>query len=507
MHEGVKTATGGARLLGNGVRARWRLRLLVGAAFAGAAAAVVAGSVWSAVPWAGASGMLAVLAVVLATATRRLERELVGAGQGAPLFDALTGLPGQALLEERLQRALAESARDGRRVALVLIDLDRFRTINDTFGREVGDQVLQRIARRLRALLRDVDTVARMPGDQFALVARVGDAKQAELLAGKVMTGLAEPCELLGSSIVLRFDVGMALFPDHAREFRGLLQRAETALDRARESPTRYAAYHPASEPAGPDRLGLLAELPEALRGGQLRLVYQPKRALAAEAVEAFEALIRWRHPLHGELEPGRFLPLAEQTGAIGGITRWALEEVVDVLAAASSTGRRLELAVNLSVRALENPALPNWLAERIDAAGIEPAALRLELTESALMSDGGRGLDVIERLARLGVGISLDDFGVGYSSLAYLARLPADELKIDRSFVAEMLDNGPSLAIVRATIDLAHDLNLKVVAEGVENAEQEAMLRALGCDSLQGHAVGWPLEREQLLGLGEVRP
>jgi diguanylate cyclase (GGDEF)-like protein len=510
MHAQTKLVADAAREPAGSVRARRRLRALAVVAFLVAAgASLIDAALTPGAPALLRKALLLILiGIVLVVAVRRLGRGVVPPAVAAPaaLLDPLTGLPGLPLLEERLQRAITESTRDGRRVALILVDLDHFRRVNEAFGRELGDEVLRRLGRRIRGLLRDVDTVARVPGDEFALLARVGDRAEAELIVAKVMGGLAEPCELLGTQLAVHFDVGLALFPDHARDPRTLLQHAEVALDRAKESPERFAAYSPAEEAdTGPDRLALLADLPAAVQRGELRLVYQPKRDLHAPGREAFEALMRWQHPVYGELEPMRFLPLAEQTGMITALTHWALDEALRVLAAAQAGApeRALEIAVNLSVRALDDPALAAWLAARLEARGVAASSLRLEVTESALMSDARRGLDVLRQVADLGVGVSLDDFGVGHSSLAYLARLPVDELKIDRGFVAEMLDSPRSEAIVRATIDLAHDLGLKVVAEGVEREEQVRALQALGCDSLQGHALGRPLDDEHLIGAG----
>jgi diguanylate cyclase (GGDEF)-like protein len=415
-------------------------------------------------------------------------------------IDPLTDLPNLYLLEDRLQRAINEAGRDGRRVALILVDLDQFRRINEAYGRAVGDQALQRIAQRIGDLLREVDTLARVNGDQFAVAARIDEPDQAELIAGKIVTALAEPCEFLGTQVSINANVGMAFFPDHGRDTNTLLQHAEFALGLAAESADRRAVYAPERDFATPDRLALLAGLPDALRSGQLYLVYQPKQDVGRSRSHRYEALVRWRHPGHGELEPSRFLPLIEQTGAIVQLTQWAIREVLRLAAASGPQPSDLEIAINLSARLLDDLAFPLWTERYLREHCVPAHKIRFEVTESAVMNDSARALQVLQGLAALGVTISLDDFGIGHSSLAYLARLPVDELKIDQSFVSNMLTRKPDRAIVRATVGLAHDLGLRVVAEGVENAEQAALLSEFGCDALQGHWVGRPVRGMELL-------
>ena len=422
-----------------------------------------------------------------------------GVGVHPSLLDPLTGLPNRYLLDERLHRQIAESERDGRRFALLLIDLDRFRDINQSFGREVGDRVLQRVAERIRAPLRDVDTVARVDGDEFALLVRVDTREQAQLVAAKVLNRLDEPCEIVGSRLPVTASIGVAFFPDHGRDAGVLLQHAEAARAAA-GGDDRYAVYEPAGEPGLPDRLALLAGLREAMRDGQLYFVLQPKRDLAVPAAGKYEALVRWRHPVQGDLTPGAFLPFLEQTSAIADLTQWVVAGVIRLLADPRASGLQ-EVAVNLSVRVLEDPVFPAWVEQQLAQHGVVPQRLRFEITETAIMGDSVRALAVSRKLTALGLGLSLDDFGVGHSSLAYLARLPVDELKIDQGFVAPLPGDEGCRAIVRATIDLGHDLGLRVVAEGVESEAQAELLAALGCDVLQGHLVGVALTPDQLLG------
>ncbi|MFM1892637.1 MAG: hypothetical protein RLZ44_1714 [Pseudomonadota bacterium] len=464
----------------------------------------LAGRVWSG---AGASLALAAagLSFLLFLLLRR-DRTGSAAGHGVEiqalhpsLLDPLTGLPNRYLLDERLQRQIAESEREGRRFALMLIDLNRFREVNEAFGREVGDRVLQRVAERIRSPLRDVDTVARVDGDEFALLVRVNTREQAQLVATKVLDRLDRPCEIVGSRLPVQASIGVAFFPEHGRDATALLQHAEAARLAANRAADRCAVYEPGEDPGQPDRLALLAGLRDGLREGQLYLVLQPKRDLGSPGPAKYEALVRWRHPAQGDLAPGDFLPFLEQTGAITDLTQWVVTEALRLLADARAAAIA-EVAVNLSVRVLEDAGFPVWVERQLKDSAVAPRRLRFEVTETAIMEDSRSALEVLQMLAALGVGLSLDDFGVGHSSLAYLARLPVDEIKIDRGFVAGLTDGGGNRAIVRATIDLGHDLGLRVVAEGVESEAQARLLAEMGCDVLQGHLLGPTLPLAQLL-------
>ncbi len=447
--------------------------------------------------WPGAGVVLALAAGGLAWLVALLAYGRAAAGpqgktEAVPpgLLDPLTGLPNRHLLEERLQRQIYEAAREGRRFALMLIDLDRFRAFNETFGREIGDRILQVVAERIRAPLRDVDTVARVDGDEFALLVRVNSREQAQVVATKVLDRLDEPCELVGTRLPISVSIGVAFYPEHGRAVGALLQHAEAAREAANRAEDRCAVYEPAGEPGQPDRLALLAGLRDGMERGELYVVLQPKRDLAAPATEKFEALVRWRHPAQGELSPDAFVPFLEQTSAITDLTQWMVGEVLRLLADPRAT-QVSEVAVNLSVRVLADRGFPLWVARQLETSAVAARRLRFEITETAMMSDSARALAVLQELAGLGLGLSLDDFGVGHSSLAYLARLPVDEIKIDRGFVAALHGAAVNRAIVRAIIDLGHDLGLRVVAEGVETQAQAELLVALGCDVLQGHLVG----------------
>jgi len=418
-------------------------------------------------------------------------------GLPASLVDRLTGLPNAYLLEERMRNYIAESDRAGRRFALMLIDLDRFRRINDNFGREIGDRVLQNVAERIRGPLRDVDTVARIDGDEFALLVKIDSKEQAQIIAAKVLDRLNESCEVVGSRLPIQASIGVAFFPEHGRDSKALLQHAIAARTVAVQSQDRCAVYEPQGDPETLDRLALLAGLRDSLKRGELYLVYQPKRDLVTPSELKFEALVRWRHPVHGDLGPDQFLPFLEQTGSVIELTQWVVKEVLRLLSSAGTVVS--EVAVNLSVRVLDDGAFPIWVARQLNDRGVAPAALRFEVTESTIMTDSAQSLVVLRELAALGVGVSLDDFGVGHSSLTYLAHLPVDELKIDKGFIDRMPNSAGDRTIVRTTINLGHDLGMRVVAEGVESTEQSDMLASLGCDILQGHLVGVAVTEEFL--------
>lgn len=448
---------------------------------------------------------LAGIALLLSRQVRGLERSQKALAnqnvelQYQSLHDSLTGLPNRLLLDERLGQRIAEAARSGRRFALMLLDLDRFKQINTTFGRSLGDRILSVMAERIRALLRDNDTVARVGDDDFALLVDVDGRDQAEVIAAKVLDRLSRPCELAGSPISLSANLGIALFPDHGRDASELLKHAEIAMLRARASGRQTALFQPDDDPERPDRLSLLAGLRDAIREDQLFLEYQPKVDCRTESRAQAEVLLRWQHPVHGRLGPDAYLPLVEQTDTIEQLTHWVVERTLRTLRELDGGREPVRLAVNLSARVLHRDAFPLWVDRKLREYGIAAERLSFEVTESAIMSDSDKALEVLLNLASIGCSISVDDFGIGYSSLAYLSRLPVSEMKIDRSFVAGMMQYEGDRSIVRAIIDLAHDLSLKVVAEGVEHDDQIRALRQYGCDLMQGHGISPPLSAEGL--------
>jgi diguanylate cyclase (GGDEF)-like protein len=427
---------------------------------------------------------------IVAAASRQLRRQA--------LHDALTGLPNRALLQRNAERAL----RGDGLAAMLLIDLDRFKEVNDTLGHDHGDELLVEVAARLSRAVRRGDTLARLGGDEFAVLVR--DAPNRGVVAevaARLQDALARPFAINGFSAVLDASVGIAYCPDHARDVHVLVQRADVAMYDAKRSRTGIETYAEERDPYSAERLQLLGELRAAISDGQLVLHYQPKIGVGSDEVLGVEALVRWQHPERGLLTPGEFVPLAERTGAIGDLTRWVLDAALAQLRAWRDAGHDLTMAVNLAAPNIVDEALPELVGTLLERWGVPGDRLECEISEHTVMADPVRAINVLERLRALGVRLSLDDFGTGHSSMAYLKRLPLDEVKIDRSFVMGMTDNADDAAIVRSTIDLARNLGLEVVAEGVES---EAILRDLGalaCDVAQGFFLSRPLPAAELDG------
>jgi diguanylate cyclase (GGDEF)-like protein len=426
--------------------------------------------------------LLLPLFAVYATAAMSLERERQA------LHDLLTGLPNRKLLIRRTREALDGAAAGRRATALFLLDLDRFKEINDTLGHQVGDTLLKLVARRLEATVRPGDCVARLGGDEFAvLVDGVDDAQEAVYIAERMRSALAEPFRSESMSFEIEGSIGVAVHPEHGLDFETLLQRADVAMYVAKERGTGVEIYSPDTDRHSTMRLGLLGELRSALDKGELELYYQPKADLRTGDVVGVEALLRWRHPARGMVPPDEFIPLAEQTGLMRHITQFVVDEALRQLAAWWRGGLRVQVAVNVCARDLYDREFAPYLRGRLELHGVPPRALMVEVTESVLMADPTRAATTLVSLADLGVGVSLDDFGTGYSSLVHLKRLPVSEVKIDRSFVMRMDVHEDDAAIVRSIIELATALGLRVVAEGVETQESWDRLAVYGCDAAQG--------------------
>ncbi len=397
--------------------------------------------------------------------------------------------------------------RDGRPFALCVIDLDRFKDVNDTLGHLAGDQLLQEVAFRLRQSLRASDTVARLGGDEFAVVLPDADAETATLAAQKVVEALGASLLLEDCEVAVGASVGIALFPENGGDADTLLRCADVAMYVAKQTRGGYALYAPEQDQPSSERLTLVGALRRAIADDELTLHYQPKVDCRTGAVAGVEALVRWQHPQQGLIQPDRFIPLAEQTGLIRPLTRWVLSTAVRQTRAWHDEGLMLSVAVNLSAHDLQDPDLPRWVGEVLQRAGLDAEWLKLELTESALMSDPAQALQVLTELCELGARIAIDDFGTGYSSLGYLKRLPAHEIKIDRSFVADMAAEERDHAIVRSTIDLGHNLGLAAVAEGVEDRRTLELLGGLGCDLAQGFYLSRPLPAASVATWCRTRP
>jgi diguanylate cyclase (GGDEF)-like protein len=413
--------------------------------------------------------------------------------------DALTGLPNRARLVERIEVALRHAAQRGQIAAVLLLDLDRFKGINDTLGHAAGDEVLRRVAERLRGVLRDGGTAARLGGDEFAIVLTAADVDEVRVVARAIVNALRAPIEFEGQPIDVAASIGIALYPDDGIDAGTLMRRADIVMYVAKRSTGSFAFYDARYEVAQRQHLSLLGELRRAVESAELRAYYQPKIGLASGRVGGVEALVRWRHPTRGLVPPDEFMPYAEQTGFIRVITRWMLAVTLRQCGRWAADGMPLQVAVNISARDLMSRDLPQLVNDLLHNHRVPPDLVCLEITESSFMEDPEHALATLRALHGLGVRLAIDDFGTGFSSLAYLKRLPVDELKIDRAFVMGMAEDRDDRMIVRSTIELAHNLGLKVVAEGVETDACLDELRALGCDLAQGYLISGPLRRSKL--------
>ena len=426
---------------------------------------------------------------------KRVEEQL----RHQALHDTLTGLPNRTLLLDRLQYAMHRAERERESLAMLLIDLDRFKEVNDTFGHYVGDTLLQVVAARLNKALYTSDTVARLGGDEFSVVLPNNDEVGAALVARKIAAALEEPIHIQGQAIPAACSIGIALYPQHGVDAETLLRRADVAMYVAKRQTQRYAVYAATHDQYSPERSSLIVDLRAAIANGDLILHYQPQIDLATQRVVGVEALARWPHPTRGFMAPDQFIPLAEQTNLIAPLTIAVLSEALRQCRDWMREGIHLPIAVNLSVHNLHDIDLFPTIWKLIEDSGVPPSTLRLEVTESSIMANITRTAESLTRLADLGVGLSIDDYGTGYSSLAYLKRLPVDELKIDKSFIMDLAADSANAAIVVSTIRLAHDLGLRVVAEGVEDHQTWDRLRLMGCDVAQGYYLSRPLPPREL--------
>ncbi|ATL85697.1 putative membrane-associated phosphodiesterase [Streptomyces malaysiensis subsp. malaysiensis] len=415
------------------------------------------------------------------------------------LRDPLTGLPNRQWLLERTWTALDESERAGTRSALVLLDLDRFRSVNDTLGHLAGDRLLLQIAERLRLALPRGAEVARLGGDEFAVLLPTTDSLTSAQRSARVLVGdLGSPLDLDGLTLVLEASAGVAVYPDHALDAEGLLRRADVAMYQAKRDRSGVELYEARRDGNTPDRLGLLGDLRRALDAGDVELHYQPKVGFDGH-VAGLEALVRWVHPDRGKVPPDEFISMAESSGLMPRLTEYVLETALGQVARWRADGLEVPVAVNVSPRDVHTPGFAGAVAGRLARHGVPAFALQLEITEHVLLEDPQRAADTLAGLTGHGVKMSLDDFGTGYSSLVHLRRLPVSELKIDRSFVARLAVDNEDAEIVRCTVDLAHSLGLLVVAEGVEDDETWERLRDLGCDAVQGWLVAAAMPPEEM--------
>jgi len=413
--------------------------------------------------------------------------------------DSLTGLHNRALFRDRLEQAIAAAVRSElqREVVLVLMDLDHFKEINDTLGHPTGDAVLRQVADRLRSVLRDSDTLARLGGDEFAVLLPDTESgrQTATRVAQKLLGCFTRPYRYNEHEFYLGAGLGIVIYPEHGEDVDTLMSRADVAMYAAKHKDTPYVFYDAASDPHTPQRLQLAADLRRAVENGDFVLHYQPQVDLRTRCMTAVEALIRWNHPQRGQLAPGQFIPLAERMGLIHPITEWVISQSLTQCRIWRQNGLKLRVAVNMTCRSFQLPDLQKRMERLIAQCNVAPDCLELEITENVLMSDTEHEALQLLRLHENGFTISIDDYGTGYSSLAYLKRLPLHTLKIDQSFVRDMVRDENDAVIVRSTIDLAHNLGYHVVAEGVEDQDTLDLLDILGCDRAQGYFIARPFD------------
>jgi len=439
------------------------------------------------------------LAGIAAWLTRRLSRN-AAEYEHLALHDALTGLPNRTLFRDRVQTAVALGGRAGTGAAVVMVDLDRFKEVNDTLGHHNGDQLLVRLAERLSGTVRGVDTVARLGGDEFGIVLLGASSREAtDSTLARVQAAIEQEVDLAGLPLSVEASMGVAYAPTDGSDPDVLIQRADVAMYVAKRSHAGVVHYDPRHDDYNAERLALVAELRRAIDRNELVLHYQPKASLPGMGVHAVEALVRWQHPERGLLPPDVFLPIAEQTGLIDPLTGWVLDAALAQLGRWRTVAPALVVAVNISARSLQRHDFPDRVLEALGRADLPPQRLLLEITETALVTDAERAADVLRRLDTAGLRLSLDDFGQGYTSLGQLRHLPLSELKIDKLFVMNMLTNPSDAAIVRSVIELGHNLGLDVVAEGVEDEAVLQTLVTLGCDVAQGYFLAKPFPAERL--------
>jgi diguanylate cyclase (GGDEF)-like protein len=411
--------------------------------------------------------------------------------------DPLTGLPNRVLLDDRLTQAIAHAERDGQQFAVLVIDLDRFKLVNDSLGHRAGDELLNEVARRLSSIVRSIDTVARVGGDEFVLVVSPSpEGQDAEQVAHRAIEALQAPTRISGVDLRISPSIGIAFYPRDGASTEALMVNADAAMYCAKQrGRNNVQRFETGMDRVTRERVGLQNDLHYALARGEFELHYQPKVDAKTGKVHSAEALIRWLHPERGLIGPDHFIGLAEESGLMESIGEWVIREACHQSKAWHVEGMPpMRIAVNVAASQFRQGNLLDVIRRALDDAGLDPCYLEIELTESAVMTDPEESAAILEDLSRMGVLVSVDDFGTGYSSMSYLRRFPIDKLKIDRGFVAELMTRADDASIVRAIISLAHSLRLKVVAEGVETLEQLDFLKSMGCDQYQGYHFSPPL-------------
>ena len=477
------------RMAGDGMNSEWLAPLVIVSALAVLSIALIVSVL---------DGRLETRTEVLASSLADANKEL----QFLALHDSLTKLPNRALLDDRLEQEMQRAKREKSGLAVFFLDLDVFKQINDAFGRLIGDRLLVETAIRMQAIIRGQDTIAHISGDEFVLLACTSDPADAANFAEKLLAAIREPMDIDGHECRVSASVGIALSDGGDCGRHDLLQNAETAMYRAKDlGRDSYCFFERSMNEDAHEQLNLLHDLRLALDRNELVLFYQPKLDARSGDVVGAEALLRWKHPSRGLIPPNQFIPLAEKTGLIIAIGKWVVDEACRQMSEWRSLGYKdWSIAVNLSALQFNHPGLVEMVGDTLARHTLAPGSLTLEITESTAMRDVEASMVILERLTDMGVHISIDDFGTGYSSLLYLKRLPARELKIDRGFVLDLVNDKEDAAIIAAIVALGHTLNLEIVAEGVETVEQQEFLTRLGCTSLQGYLFGRPVPAGQFL-------
>ena len=456
-------------------------------------------------PWfAILGGQISKLRERLRTTNRELEESLQRI-QHVASHDDLTGLPNRNVFNQYLVHAIGQAKRNRSRLALIFVDLDRFKNVNDGLGHDAGDQALREISGRIRACLREADVVARLGGDEFViLLENVSDGAGLDIVTQKILSCCAAPLQLQGQEFTLSASLGVSLFPDDAEEAVALMKNADIAMYRAKEHGRNAAQYYSAQmRDHAERRIRMESELRRALDRQEFVVHYQPKIAISSGQITGVEALVRWENPATGLIGPDKFIPLAEENGLILPIGEWVLRSACRQAAAWHANGvAHARVAVNLSARQFRAHSLLDTIKAILEETGLPPTMLEIEVTESMVMQDPEQAKQLLSELRNMGAVLALDDFGTGYSSLSYLKRFPFDNVKVDRSFVRNLPADTDDCAIAQAIVAMAHSLRLKVIAEGVETQNQRSFLAGLGCDEFQGYLVSRPLPATQIEAL-----
>ena len=416
------------------------------------------------------------------------------------LHDDLTNLPNRALLYERIEQAVINAKRSSHEFSILIMDLDQFKEINDTLGHLCGDRLLQQVAPCLKQAVRESDTVARLGGDEFAVLLPNTGIEGARLLSQKMLDALETPFIIEGHHLKVGISIGIAVFPEHGLDSETLLQRADVAMYIAKRGKHGYSTYNAEEDQYTLNRLTLIGKLHDAMHDEQLQLYYQPIVNIHTKKIWGVEALTRWPHPEFGFISPTDFIPLAEQSGSIRQLTQWVIKSAAQQLQQWRASGYTMHMSINLSVKDIQDEHFASQVASALENSNIDTKFITLEITESSMMTDSERAHKTINQLHSTGISIAIDDFGTGFSSLSYLKQIPTQHIKIDKSFIMDMLEDDNDAIIVRSTIDLAHNMGRKVIAEGVNHQDILDLLEILRCDHAQGFHICPPVPANEFI-------